>query len=162
MFLKSVEHLECHKASKSVKGSQWELMCVSRVFQGCFKEVSRVFQGSFKDVSRKSQGRFKEVSRVFRGSFKGVSRNQGCFKEVSRVLQGRFKGVLRKFQESSEGILHKFQGYYQKVPRLSQKRLSVFPESFKDFSRNFYGVSKKFLRCVYDVSGKLHEYFLSV
>ena len=38
--LKSVEHLECHKASKSVK---WESLCVSTVFQGCFKGVSRVY-----------------------------------------------------------------------------------------------------------------------
>ena len=34
--LKSVEHLECHEASKSVKGTQMESICVSRVFQGCF------------------------------------------------------------------------------------------------------------------------------
>ena len=45
---------------------------VSKVFQGCFKEVSRLFQESF---------------RVGQGSSKGVSREfQGCFKKVSRVL----------------------------------------------------------------------------
>ena len=43
--LKSLVDLECHKASKSVNGSE----CV---FQGCFKGVSRVFQGCFKGVSR--------------------------------------------------------------------------------------------------------------
>ena len=48
--LKSVEHLECQKASKIVKGTQWESMCVSRVFQGYMKGVSRKFQGSFKVV----------------------------------------------------------------------------------------------------------------
>ena len=67
VFLKSVEHLECHKASKSVKGSQWESMCVSRVFQGCFKGVSRVFLGCIKGVPRKFQGNFKEVSWLFQG-----------------------------------------------------------------------------------------------
>ena len=66
--LKSVEHLECHKASKSAKGTQWESMCISRVFQGCIKGDSRKFQGSF-----------KVVSRVFQGCFKGV---HGCFKGV--------------------------------------------------------------------------------
>ena len=40
--LKSVEHLECHEASKSVKGTQLESMCVSRVFQGRLKEVLRL------------------------------------------------------------------------------------------------------------------------
>ena len=73
MFLKSVEHLECHKASKRVKGTQWE----SRVFQGCIKGVSvvsRVFQGNFKGISRKYQECFKEV--------------KGCFKKVSTVFQG--------------------------------------------------------------------------
>ena len=68
--LKSVEYLECHKASESVKGTQWQSICVSRAFMG----VSRKFQGSFKGVLRKFQGCFKEVSRRF----------QGCFKEVSR------------------------------------------------------------------------------
>ena len=48
--LKSVVHLESHKASKSVKGTQWESLCVSRVFQGSFKGVLRVFQGCFKEV----------------------------------------------------------------------------------------------------------------
>ena len=68
--LKSVAHLKCYKASTSVK----DIHCVSRKFQGCFKQVSRVFQGSLKGVSRKFQGCFKEVSRVFQGSLKGVSR----------------------------------------------------------------------------------------
>ena len=74
--LKSVAHLECYKASKSVKGIHCEPMCVSsaQVFKGCFNGVSRVFQGSFKGVSRKFRGCFKEVSRVFQGSLKGVSR----------------------------------------------------------------------------------------
>ena len=43
--LESIVHLECHKESKSVKGTQ----------QGRFKEVSRVFQESFKTISRKFQ-----------------------------------------------------------------------------------------------------------
>ena len=92
--LKSVVHLECHRASKSVKGTQWESLCVSRVFQGSFKGISRKFQECFKEV----KGSFKEVSRVFQGCFKGVSRKfQGCFKEVSRVFQGSFKSVSSKF-----------------------------------------------------------------
>ena len=41
--LESVVDLECHKQSKSVKGIQWESMCVSRVLQGSFKGVSRKF-----------------------------------------------------------------------------------------------------------------------
>ena len=67
MSLKSVAHLECYKASKSVKGIHCEPMCVSsvQVFKGCFNGVLRVFQGSFKGVSRKFQWYFKEVSRVF-------------------------------------------------------------------------------------------------
>ena len=48
MCVKSVVHLECYEALKSVKGIHGS-QCV---FQGCFKGVSRVFQGSFKDVSR--------------------------------------------------------------------------------------------------------------
>ena len=75
--LKSVEHLECNEASKSFKGIQWKLMCVSRVlrvFQGCIKGVSRTFQENFKGVSGVFQGCFKEVSRKFQGSFKVVSR----------------------------------------------------------------------------------------
>ena len=53
---KSVAHLECYKASKSVKGIHCESMCVLTVFQGCFREVLRVFQGSLKGVSRKYKG----------------------------------------------------------------------------------------------------------
>ena len=60
VFLKSIVHLECHKASKSVNGSEY-------VFQGCFKGVSRVFLRVF-------QGCFKGISRVFQGCFKSVSR----------------------------------------------------------------------------------------
>ena len=48
--LKFVVHLECYKASKSVKGIQWESMCVSKVFQRYFKGVLRMFQGSLKGV----------------------------------------------------------------------------------------------------------------
>ena len=96
--LKSVEHLECHKASKSVKGTQWESMCISRVFQGCIKGVSRKFQGSFKEVSGLFQGCFKGVSRKFQGRFKEVVWVfQGSFKGVSRKFQGRFKEDSRKF-----------------------------------------------------------------
>ena len=60
--LKSVAHLECYKASKSVKGIHCEPMCVSsvQVFKGCFNGVLRVFQGSFQGVSRKFQGCFKK------------------------------------------------------------------------------------------------------
>ena len=50
MSLKSVAHLECYKASKSVKGIHCESMCVSRVFQGRLKDVSRKFKGCFKEV----------------------------------------------------------------------------------------------------------------
>ena len=50
--LESVVVLECHKQSKSVKGIQWESMCVSRVLQGSFKGVSKKFLGCFKEVSR--------------------------------------------------------------------------------------------------------------
>ena len=72
MSLKSVAHLECYKASKSVKGIHCESMCVSRIFQGCFKGVTMKFQGCF-----------EEVLMVFQGSFLGVSRKfEGCFKEV--------------------------------------------------------------------------------
>ena len=79
--LKSVAPLECYKASKSVIGIHWESLCVSRVFQECFKCVSREFQECFKGVS---------------GSLKGVSRKfQGCFKEVSCVFYRSFKGVSR-------------------------------------------------------------------
>ena len=91
--LKSVAHLECYKASKSVKGIHCEPMCVSsvQVFKGCFKEVSRVFQGTFKDVSR--------VSRLFQGRLKVVAwKIQWCFEDVLRVFQGSFNGHLRKFQ----------------------------------------------------------------
>ena len=59
--LKSVEHLECHKASKSVKGTQWESMSVSRVFERSFKGVSRKFQWCFKEVSQVFQGSFKRI-----------------------------------------------------------------------------------------------------
>ena len=43
--LKSVAHLECYKASKSVKGIHCEPMCVSsvQVFKGCFNGVLRAF-----------------------------------------------------------------------------------------------------------------------
>ena len=61
MSLKSVVQLECHKASESVKETQWESLCVSRKFQGCIKSVSRKFKGCF-----------MKVSHVFQGSFKGV------------------------------------------------------------------------------------------
>ena len=37
-------HLECHKASKSVEGTQQQLMGVSRVFLGWFKVVSKEFK----------------------------------------------------------------------------------------------------------------------
>ena len=63
--LKSVAHLKCYKALKSVKGIHWESICVSRVFQKCFKSVSRVYQDCFKSVSSIFQGCFKGVSRVF-------------------------------------------------------------------------------------------------
>ena len=53
--LESVVVLECHKQSKSVKGIQWESMCVSRVLQGSFKGVSKKFLGCFKEVSGKFQ-----------------------------------------------------------------------------------------------------------
>ena len=43
--LESVVDLQCHKQSKSVKGIQWESMCVSRVLQGSFKGVSKKFLG---------------------------------------------------------------------------------------------------------------------
>ena len=59
--LKSVAHLEFYKASKSVKGFHWESICVSRVFQECFKCGARVYQRCFKGVSRKFHGCFKEV-----------------------------------------------------------------------------------------------------
>ena len=61
--LKSVAHLECYKASKSVKGIHCEPMCVSsvQVFKGCFNGVLRVFQGSFLGVSRNFQGYFEGV-----------------------------------------------------------------------------------------------------
>ena len=39
---------------------------VSKVFQGCFKEVLIVFQGSLKGVSKKILGCFNEVSREFK------------------------------------------------------------------------------------------------
>ena len=68
--LKYVVHFECHKASKSVK----DIHCVSRKFQGCFKQVSRVIQGNLKGASRVFKGCFKEVSKMFQGSLKGVSR----------------------------------------------------------------------------------------
>ena len=34
-------HLECYKASKCVKGTQWQSRGVSRVFLGWFKAVSK-------------------------------------------------------------------------------------------------------------------------
>ena len=83
--LKSVAHLECYKASKSVKGIYCKSMCVSRVFQECFECVSRVFQGCFKGVSRKFQGCFS-VSRKFKG----------CFKEVSKLCLENFQVISRK------------------------------------------------------------------
>ena len=72
MSLKSAEHSECHKASNSVKGIQWESMCVSKVFKRSFKEFSREFQGSFKGVSRVFKGCFKGVLRKCQGSFKHI------------------------------------------------------------------------------------------
>ena len=76
--LESVVDLECHKQSKSVKGIQWESMCISRVLR-CFKSVSKKFLGCFKEVSKgvltKSHGYFMEVSRKFQESFKRVSSN---------------------------------------------------------------------------------------
>ena len=50
--LKSEVHLEYRKASKSSKGTQWESLSVSRVFQECFKGVSRKFRECFKAFSR--------------------------------------------------------------------------------------------------------------
>ena len=91
--LKSVEHLECNEVSKRVKGTQWESMCVSRVYEGCFKEVSRKFQGCFKGVSRKFPGYFKKVSRVL----------QECFTVFTKFLRC-FKQVLRRFQEGFEEV----------------------------------------------------------
>ena len=76
--LVSVVHLECHKASKSIKGGQY-------VFQS-FKGAWTVLKGCFKGVSMAFQGCFNGVSRVFQGDFK--------------MFQGSFKVVLRKFQES--------------------------------------------------------------
>ena len=52
MSLVSVVDLEYHNQSKSVKGIQWESLCVSRVLQGSFKGVSKKFLGCFKEVSR--------------------------------------------------------------------------------------------------------------
>ena len=120
MSLKSVEHLECHKASKSVKGTQWESMCISRVFQGCIKGVSRKFQGSFKVVSRVFQGSFRDVSRKFQGYFKKVSRVfqqfffqewlKGCSMEVLRLPEECFPGV-----GSCIHISKQFCGFFNKL-----------------------------------------------
>ena len=92
--LKSVAHLECYKASKSVKDIHWDSISVSRVFQQCFKCIGRVyqrciraFQGTFLCVSRKFLVCFKEVSCVSHGSFMDVSMKfKGCFKEISMVF----------------------------------------------------------------------------
>ena len=84
--LKSVAHLECYKASKSVKGIHWESICISRVFQECFKCVARVFQ-------RKFHGSFKRVSKEF----------PCCFSDKS------FEGDLRAFQRSFKDISGVFQ-----------------------------------------------------
>ena len=123
--LKSVVHLECHKASKSIKGTQLESLCVSRVFQS-------VFQGSFKGVSRKFQGCFKSVSRVFRGSFKQDF--QASFKQVQRVSKGVnvcFKGVSRVFHGCFKGVSRVFHGCF--------KRVRAFRGCFKVVSRVFQG-----------------------
>ena len=69
---------------------------VSRVFQGCFKEVSKKFQGSFKSVSRE----FKGISHKFQGL-------QGYFKEFQWKFQKSFKCVEKVFQEGFKGIFRK-------------------------------------------------------
>ena len=48
--LKSVAHLECYKASRSVKSIHCESICIIWVFQECLKSVSRKFKGCFKEV----------------------------------------------------------------------------------------------------------------
>ena len=47
---------------------------VSRMFQGCFKEVKGVLRNTLKGDSRKLQGYLKEVQRVFQGTFNTVSK----------------------------------------------------------------------------------------
>ena len=55
-------------------------MCVSRTFQGRFKEDLRVFQGGFEVSQRSSKGVSRKF-KVFQGSF------MGCFKNTIRISQ---------------------------------------------------------------------------
>ena len=82
----------------SLEHSKHSKADVSGVSKECLKGISRVFQGCSKDVPRC----LKSVPRVFLsmffGCFKGVSRVfQRCFKEVSWMFQGCFKGIQRVF-----------------------------------------------------------------
>ena len=127
--LKSVVYLECHKASKGVKGIKWEWMYGPRVFQWCFKGVSRKFKGCFNEDPRVSPWSFKGVSKKLQGNFKGVSRMfQGGFKQVSSKFQGRFNNLSRVFQvrlmsvlRGDKSLSREFQGYLKE-----NKEVSVF------------------------------------
>ena len=67
---------------------------VSRVLQGCLKDVSSVSQGCLKLF----QGHSKDVSRVFKC----------CFKDFFESIKGYFKAVPMVFQECFKSILGVF------------------------------------------------------
>ena len=76
---------------------QWSFTWGSRVFKrrnGHLRKVSKVFQGCYKDVLRELQEYLKE------GCYKAVSK---MFKEVSKAFKESTKCVSIKFQKKYQG-----------------------------------------------------------
>ena len=111
-------------------------MGVLRKIRGCFKSISI--------------GYFKEFSKEFQASFKAISRGfQGCFMKTLWVCKECSKGVLMIFFVffSFSGCLKVvlFWQFVYKVLKESFKGSSrIYQECFKDYSRNFQGISSKF------------------
>ena len=73
-------------------------MGVSKLSQGCSKDVPRLFHGCSKGAPRVFQGCFKVVLKMFIGCIKWFTREfQGWFRGGSWLFSGYFNGVLRLF-----------------------------------------------------------------
>ena len=79
---------------------QWSFTWGSRLFKrrnGHLRKVSKVFQGCYKDVLRELQEYLKE------GCYKAVSK---MFKEVSKAFKESTKCVSIKFQKKVSRVFH--------------------------------------------------------